>query len=143
MTELLAVYGTLRRGGRLHARLGSARGQTVYVGSAVILGHLYEVSADRRDDTVDVSYPCYYPGPSGHVVVDLYDVRDPTLWIELDELEGFHPDDLDQSEYHRRRVALLDVTPDDLEADQAWTYVYVGGLPDPARHIASGDWLIG
>lgn len=141
MGELLAAYGTLRRGGRLQARLGVERRRTTHVGMAVILGHLYEVRVDRRDHTVDVSYPCYYPGPSGHVVVDLYDVCDPTLWIELDELEGFNPDDLDRSEYHRRHVALLDVTPPGVGATKAWTYVYVGGPPDPTRHIASGDWI--
>ena len=144
--DLVAVYGTLRRGGRLHHHLGVAIGRSRAVGRARIAGDLYEVVPERRDTAVSLSYPCYYEGGSGRVVVELYEVVDRSLWADLDDLEGFLPHDLDGSEYHRRPVSLLDVHIDHIDdvttaSDVAWTYVYVRAAPDPARHIASGDWI--
>jgi len=141
MGDLLAVYGTLRRGGRLHDRLGTATGRAVVVGAATIAGDIYEVASHDRDPIVDISYPCLDAGGDGRVVVELYDIVDPSLWGELDELEGFDPDDLDNSEYHRRLVRVHDVLPSALDATTAWTYVYVLRAPDAARRIAGGDWI--
>ncbi len=142
MTELVAVYGTLRRGGRLHHHLGVSAGRARAVGCARLAGDLYEVVPERRDTGVAMSYPCYYEGGAGRVVVEIYEVLDPTLWTDLDQLEGFLPHDLERSEYHRRVVPLLDPHTDEFEAcATAWTYVYVRTAPDPARHIAGGDWI--
>ena len=141
MADLVAVYGTLRRGAHLHHRLGTDDGRSVAVGTATIAGDLYEVAASDRDPNVRASYPCFHQGGAGRVVVELYDVLDTGLWRDLDELEGFDPDDLTNSEYHRRLVALHDVAPTVLAATDAWTYVYVRRQPDPTRHIASGDWI--
>jgi len=142
MTELVAVYGTLRRGGRLHHHLGVFAGRARAAGSALLAGDLYEVVPEHRDAGVAMSYPCYYEGGAGRVVVEIYEVLDPTLWTDLDELEGFFPHDLEGSEYHRRVVPLLDVNTEATDAyDTAWTYVYIQAAPDPARHIAGGDWI--
>ena len=145
MSDLVAVYGTLRRGGRLHLHLGVAARRSRAVGRARIAGDLYEVVPERRDAAVSLSYPCYYDGGDRRVVVELYEVIDTSLWDDLDELEGFLPHDPDSSEYHRRLVPLLDVHIDRIGGttaiDVAWTYVYVRSAPDPARHIASGDWI--
>jgi gamma-glutamylcyclotransferase (GGCT)/AIG2-like uncharacterized protein YtfP len=145
MNDLVAVYGTLRRGGRLHHHLGIAAGRSLAVGHARIAGDLYEVAPERRDTADPLPYPCYYEGGDGRVVVELYEVVDHTLWADLDELEGFVPHDPEGSEYHRRRVTLLDVQVDRIDrppsTDVAWTYVYVHGAADPARHITGGDWI--
>jgi gamma-glutamylcyclotransferase (GGCT)/AIG2-like uncharacterized protein YtfP len=143
MTGVVAVYGTLRRGGRLHHHLGVQAGRARPVGRALLVGDLYEVVPERRDTDVEMPYPCYYEGGDGRVVVELYDVVDQSLWTDLDELEGFLPHDLASSEYHRRLVALHAAATDDAHAGitAAWAYVYVRSPPDPARHIASGDWI--
>lgn len=141
MGELVAVYGTLRRDGSLHHRLCTAAGRAVAVGTATIAGDIYEVAPPDRDRHVGVSYPCLHPGGEARVVVELYDVVDRQLWHELDELEGFDPDDLDNCEYHRVRVALHDAAPTGLDVREAWTYVYASGAADPACRIAGGDWI--
>ena len=138
--EIVAVYGTLRRGGSLHHRLGTAAGRAVAVGTATVAGDIYEVAPLARDNHVRTSYPCFHPGGASRVVVELYDVVDPHLWHELDELEGFDPDDLDNCEYHRVRVMLHDTAPTALGAHEAWTYVYVRGAPDPARRVTTTRW---
>lgn len=141
MGEIVAVYGTLRRGGSLHHRLGTAAGRAARVGTATVAGDIYEVAPLDGDRHADASYPCLRPGGASRVVVELYDVVDPHLLHELDELEGFDPDDLDNCEYHRVRVVLHDTAPPALGAPEAWTYIYVRGAPDPARRIAGGDWI--
>ena len=141
MGEIVAVYGTLRRGGSLHHRLGTAAGRAVAVGTATVAGDIYEVAPPDRDRHVGTSYPSFHPGGASRVVVELYDVVDPHLWHEVDELEGFDPDDLDNCEYHRVRVVLHDTAPTGLGAHEAWTYVYVRGAADPTRRIAGGDWI--
>ena len=138
--DLVAVYGTLRHGGRLHHVLGTASGRAVHVGDARIEGDLYEVAPELHAADVDTSYPCLHDG-TGRAVVEVYEVRDPLLWSDLDELEGFDPAAPDECEYHRRRVRLLDPRPDTLAARDAWTYVYVRAAPDPTRHIPGGDWI--
>ena len=138
--ELVAVYGTLRRGGRLHHVLGTDRGRAAHVGDAQIEGELYEVAPAFHVADVDTSYPCLHPGP-GRVVVELYEVRDRALWDDLDELEGFDPAAPDACEYHRRRIPLFDVGPNLPDVTEAWTYVYVRTGPDPQRRIDDGDWI--
>lgn len=138
--DLVAVYGTLRRGGRLHHVLGTAAGRAVLAGTGTVEGELYEVSPAFHQADVDTSYPCLHPG-AGRVVVEVYEVRDRALWDDLDELEGFDPHDLEGSEYHRCRVPVLDVRPPALAPCEAWTYVYVRTAPDPSRRIADGDWI--
>ena len=138
--EHVAVYGTLRTGGRLHHVLGTDAGRAVHVGTGRVAGALYEVAPAFHEADVDTSYPCLHPGP-GEVVVEVYEVRDRALWDDLDRLEGYDPDDLEDSEYHRRRVPVLDVRPASLAPCTAWTYVYVRTAPDPTRHIPGGDWI--
>jgi gamma-glutamylcyclotransferase (GGCT)/AIG2-like uncharacterized protein YtfP len=141
MPELLAVYGTLRRGGRLHAHLGTSHRRTRFVGMATITGHLYEVSPGWRDPGVGAGYPCFVPAPDGQVVVDVFEVLDATLWSELDDLEGVVPDDPTAGEYVRSRVALHDLSPSNLIEREAWTYVYVRTVPHRDQWIPGGDWI--
>ena len=112
--DLLAVYGTLRHGGRLHHRLGTAARRALAVGTAWLAGDIYEVAPWHHAADVDTSYPCLHLGGPGRVLVELFAVHDAALWDELDELEGYDPARLDDCEYHRCRVPFLDAAPPDL-----------------------------
>lgn len=140
MATLLAVYGTLRRGGRLHHHLRTEAGHASFVGIGTIDGVLYEVADGARDEALgDFSYPCIRIDEPGAVVVELFDVHEPTLLDHLDEIEGYDPDDPAGSEYHRRLVPVRDVA---IGAGpvHAWVYVYLRAALDPARRLPHGDW---
>jgi gamma-glutamylcyclotransferase (GGCT)/AIG2-like uncharacterized protein YtfP len=142
MATHLAVYGTLRRGGRLHHHLGTGAGRARYAGTGTVRGSLHEVAPAARDTSVlDTSYPCLTVGGAGRVMVELYEVLDPALLTHLDGVEGYDPHDLTGSEYHRVRVPVHEVSPAALGIEQAWIYVYARGAPDPTRRIDSGDWI--
>jgi gamma-glutamylcyclotransferase (GGCT)/AIG2-like uncharacterized protein YtfP len=142
MATHLAVYGTLRRGGRLHHHLGTAVQRARFAGTATVHGVLHEVAPAVRDTSViDTSYPCLTVDAPGRVVVEVYEVLDPTLLAHLDAVEGYDPHDFAGSEYHRVRVPVHDVSPATPGIDEAWTYVYVLEPPDPARRIVGGDWI--
>ena len=142
MATHLAVYGTLRRGGRLHHHLGTAARRARFAGTATVDGVLHEVAPAVRDTSVaEVSYPCLTVDDPGRVVVELYELLDPSLLSHLDEIEGYDPHDLDGSEYHRVRVPLHDLDPSTQGLDEAWVYVYVLEPPDPTRRIPGGDWM--
>jgi gamma-glutamylcyclotransferase (GGCT)/AIG2-like uncharacterized protein YtfP len=91
-TDLLAVYGTLRRGFRNHPL---TLGRADWVGEGSLPGRLLHIGGPVRA----YPYPGYVPGPDGTVVVEVLHVTDPTLWPDLHRLERYVPHDRDACEY--------------------------------------------
>lgn len=91
-TDLLAVYGTLRRGFRNHPL---THGRAEWVGEGRLPGRLLHIGGPLRA----YPYPGYVPGPDGTVVAEVLLVTDPTLWPDLHRLERYSPHDPDASEY--------------------------------------------
>ena len=160
---LVAVYGTLRVGGRLHHHLGPDLDRWAFVARAKIAGAMYEVADDSRDVRVGVTYPCFVANDLGLVVVDVVRILDESLLAELDELEGFDPTGTTVNEYTRRTIALHDVRmpgdpppatsekpsrrndapgqPPAAGLREAWIYEYVRHPVDPQRLVRGGDWI--
>jgi gamma-glutamylcyclotransferase (GGCT)/AIG2-like uncharacterized protein YtfP len=131
-TSLLAVYGTLRRGYRNFPLIEHA---STPAGTARLPGRLVHVASPLRR----YPYPGYLPDAPGgmrHVVVEVFDITDPTLWPSLDALERYVPHDPSGSEYLRLPATARMV---DGSAVTCWTYVYnadITGYED----VPDGDW---
>jgi gamma-glutamylcyclotransferase (GGCT)/AIG2-like uncharacterized protein YtfP len=137
-SNLLFVYGTLRRdgGGPAHGYL--ARGAT-YAGAGRVRGRLYDLGA----------YPGAVPAapagtpPEGSAAVravvhgELYRMRDQAALLALlDVHEGCNTDDDEPSEFVR---ATTPVEVDDGPPRIAWIYWY-GRPVDEGRRIPHGVW---
>lgn len=116
--EHLFVYGTLRSGSGhpMHEVLAAAAEK---VGAATVAGRLYRID--------------WFPGlvldeGSGRVHGDLWRVREPTVFVTLDDYEG--------EEYERRTVEVAAAG----ERFAAFAYVFTAAVDDLVL-IASGDWL--
>ena len=114
----LAVYGTLRPGGRAYAAFDLAR-RTRHLGPCCIPGRIVDLGG----------YPGLLPAQgqeaSSGVAADLLELLDPALWDELDAYEG--PD------YVRATVCLLD--PDRDAQVWLWRHDAAGAAPVP-----DNDW---
>ncbi len=124
-SELVFVYGTLRRGGSNAFRMDGAE----FVGPATVGGALYRIS--------------WYPGlvldDEGRVTGEVYRVG-PELLRALDEFEGLAAGEIEGSEYRRVRVeAVLGSQPDEKRVD-VWIYEWTGPV-EREKRIKSGDWL--
>jgi gamma-glutamylcyclotransferase (GGCT)/AIG2-like uncharacterized protein YtfP len=121
-SELVFVYGTLRRGGSNAFRMDGAE----FVGPATVGGVLYRIS--------------WYPGlvldGEGSVTGEVYRVG-PELLRALDEFEGLAAGEIEGSEYRRVKVEALLGDEDGLEV---WVYEWKGTFNEDER-IQSGDWL--
>ena len=128
-TELLFVYGTLRRSARcVMARWLSSQGE--YLGSGVIPGRLYDVG----------SYPALCPArhPGETVIGDLYRLYRPGFALaRLDRYEGIGSGQSRPYQYCRGQVR---VTMDDGRHLKAWAYLYRGAMVR-LRRIVGGDYL--
>ncbi len=128
-TDLIFVYGTLRRDARCVMSNWLAS-QADYLGSGVIAGRLYDVG----------SYPALRPAlhPDETVVGDLYRLRRPAHTLgRLDRYEGIGPGQSRPYQYSREWVT---VALDNNHSMQAWTYLYRGETAR-LRRIVSGDYL--
>jgi len=79
------------------------------------------------------SYPAIQYG-DGAVVGEIYYVNNETLQ-QLDRVEGFYPEDLRNSLYHRQKIKILLPTID----SDVVAYFYNGDI-DNSRLITSGDY---
>ncbi len=129
-TDLLFVYGTLRRGcGGDEAR--ALHGVAEWLGQGRTSGRLYRVSW----------YPALVLDAAGEewVAGDLFRLHDPAAALAwLDRYEECGPEFPEPQEY--RRVIAEVEGPGGSGSVRAWVYVYaraVAGLP----LIESGDWL--
>ena len=124
MTDLVAVYGTLRYGGSANALMDGCE----YLGQGYISGALYHLGA----------FPGLKLDSEAHVIVDLYKLP---LYggklEELDRFEGYHPMRPDESLYNREVVFAH---KEDGEKVEAWTYVFNSPCSEDSR-IQTGDWL--
>lgn len=125
---VVAVYGTLRRGGRNEPLLAGS----TFLGTGTVTGRIHEmVGAGVR------SYP--YPGlirGGGRVMVEIVRLIDEDQLARLDTLEGYDPVDEAASEYLRRRVAVAGAP-----VAEAWAYLYAGPRKAIGPQIDSGDWI--
>ena len=111
----LFVYGTLKRGFRLHSFLKKAR----YLGEATLSGFkMYDLGW----------YPAIVPG-KGCVQGELYEVDWKTLLL-IDEVE-------EEGEEYRRE--LLEVELEDGRRLEAFVYVYLGDVSERLE-VKSGRW---
>ena len=124
-SELVFVYGTLRRGGSNAFRMDGAE----FVGKGRVQGNLYVIS--------------WYPGlvlgrDCGWVTGEVYRVGVEQLRA-LDDFEGLAAGEIEGSEYRRVKVEA-DVGGD--EVMEVWVYEWKGAFNEDER-IQSGDWLAG
>ena len=127
MTNLVFFYGTLMSGfkrpdrERIDSKLAP-------------LGH-GSIRAALSDMGL---YPAAVPAGDANVTGELHRMIDAEAVLhELDEIEGFRPEEPDTSLYLRAETA---VTLEDGRTEMAWTYFYnapLGGAP----RIESGDYL--
>jgi gamma-glutamylcyclotransferase (GGCT)/AIG2-like uncharacterized protein YtfP len=124
--ELLFVYGTLMRDGRLHHLLGGSPG-VEFAGEAKIRAKLY---IPKGED---------YPGAdltsatNEYVFGELYTLREPEdLLNRLDVAEG-----CDEGLFIRRRVDTFQAG----KKKKAWTYIYARSLAG-AERVPGGKYQI-
>ncbi len=122
MQSILFVYGTLRRGLRLHHHMGDAS----YLCEARLKGQLYDID--------------YYPGliidPNANWVTGELFAVDDLILTRLDAVEGYDPHSPTSSDYLRQEVTVL--KPND-EEFSVLTYTYNHPVQGLSR-IDSGDY---
>jgi gamma-glutamylcyclotransferase (GGCT)/AIG2-like uncharacterized protein YtfP len=121
MSDLLFVYGALRKGTANDWRMKDAR----WLGAAEVTGTLVKVDW----------YPGLVLGERGVVLGEVYEVS-PSLLEELDEFEGVTLESEDNGEYHRIRAQVV------LEGEpkEVWIYEWLKGIAG-YEIVESGDWL--
>ncbi|GGB70924.1 gamma-glutamylcyclotransferase family protein [Blastomonas aquatica] len=126
-SDLLFVYGTLRRGSD-HANAVRLARESAWLGKATLTGTLYRVSW----------YPALVLQGTDTVTGDLMRLHDPSASLPwLDAFEGCSPDDHPPHDYRRERIEVM------ASHGPASALVYVWNLPlNGLERIASGDWLI-
>ena len=126
MTDLVFFYGTLMSGFK---RPGRERldSKLTPIGRGSIHAALFDVGL----------YPAAIPATDALVQGELHRMSDDTVLHELDEIEGFRPEEPDASLYRRLETP---VTLDDGRTELAWTYFYNAPLGSAPR-IESGDYL--
>jgi len=126
VTDLVFFYGTLMSGFK---RPGRERldSKLTAIGRGAIHAALFDVGL----------YPAAIPATDALVQGELHRMSDDTVLHELDEIEGFRPEEPDASLYRRLETP---VTLPDGRTEIAWAYFYnapLGGAP----RIESGDYL--
>ena len=121
MSDLLFVYGALRKGASNEWRMKDAR----WLGPAEVAGTLVKIDW----------YPGLVLGDGGLVKGEIYEIGSEMLKA-LDEFEGIGLEDDRNGEYHRVRaeVSLSD------KPTTVWIYEWLKGL-DSYEIVEAGDWL--
>ena len=126
MTDLVFFYGTLMSGFK---RPGRQRldAKLTPVGRGSIHAALFDIGL----------YPAAIPTSDASVQGELHRMSDESVLRELDDIEGFRPEQPDLSLYTRLETP---VTLADGRVESAWTYFYNAPLGNAPR-IESGDYL--
>jgi gamma-glutamylcyclotransferase (GGCT)/AIG2-like uncharacterized protein YtfP len=103
-SDLLAVYGTLRRRSVSH-KLPVAVSRLRFFGRGLIRGRLFH----------RLTYPVLIQGP-GLAPVELFRITDPSVFFDLDRYEAFEPTNPRASLFIRHRTLLLN--------PQVWAWAY-------------------
>src|SRR5437899_2650026 len=125
--EKLFVYGTLRRGFKLHSELAKLKAR--YLGKGRIGGNLFNLG----------EYPGVVPASSARKGVEgeLYELSNAKEHLPvLDRIEEFDPERPSKSLFVRRRAT---VRMNDGSRVRAWVY-FLPRRPARANPIPSGDY---
>ena len=114
-TDLVFVYGTLRRGFALHRLIAE---RAAPLGEGTVRARLFDLGA----------YPGAVPDAHGAVVGEVYRLADADLWRVLDSTEG--------PQYHREEVGVRMAGG---RLVTAFIYWFVGPI-DRAVPIPGGDY---
>lgn len=127
-TELVFVYGTLRRGASNHFRMDGAE----FAGAGSIAGKIYFI-----DSHPEFVYPALVCGGDERVVGELFQVKKTRHLEDLDLFEGINPRSPEADEYRRIKV---EVKMDSGGSLLAWAWEWAGELRD-SKALKGGDWL--
>ena len=128
MSEFVFFYGTLmtpfNRPGRQRVDA-----DMTFVGLGIVRAALFDLGI----------YPAAVPADDGSIVRgEVYQVlNSPKVLAVLDEIEGYRPNEPEQSLYIRK---LIEVSLDYGRVEKAWVYFYNAPL-GRAQRIMSGDYL--
>ena len=121
MSELIFVYGALRKGASNDWRMKGAQ----WLGPAEVAGTLVKIDW----------YPGLVLGGGSVVLGEVYEVG-PELMNELDEFEGIGLEDERNGEYHRVKAEVSF----EGEPLNVWIYEWLKGV-EGYSVVESGDWL--
>ena len=119
--NLIAVYGTLRKG---HAAHNNFMSDFEYIATDTVQGALYDLGW----------YPGWKDEEGSTCTVEVYRVPDAAAMVSLDQYEGCNLLSPECSLYNRKIVETEG-------GHRVWIYEYNGSL-SPADKILSGDWAM-
>ena len=134
--EVIAVYGTLRRGGRNHHLIAHTRS----LGLASVPGRLHEVRQGLRP----YPYPLLLPETDAgeRVIVELYVIDDADVMARLDALEDYDAMDEPGSEFVRVTATAWGPASDEERSPgrRVQVYVFNGSAEAVGARVPDGDW---
>lgn len=123
--KLLAVYGTLRRGGRINAALTNKK--ATFIRTTTIKGY------KMYDQNTDHAYPIVVPGTQAETItVEIFRVG-PNGMAATDRLEGYTVGSTD-NKYVRKTVTAI-------SGENVELYVWNRPIVRADTPIPSGDWF--
>ena len=124
--DLVAVYGTLRKGQSNNAGTGLSE-NAEYLGSTTVKGVLFSLGGFPG---LVQEYEGVEPAA---VVVDVYELKNDKIGRRLDSLEGYSPD-REYNDFYTRMLVQ------DRAGQDMHIYYYMGDV-SMRRLIESGDWV--